>query len=117
MPRFIIPNSVTLHTAHHFLTLNDFFGATGKGAELVMHPGWMHVEPYTLAMAAAWGAWCRREGLRIRVQNLSTQAKYAARMKLFEQIGIDPGFSVTEREEAGRFLPLRNVRTAIDIRG
>jgi anti-sigma regulatory factor (Ser/Thr protein kinase) len=37
-------------------------------------------------------------------------------MKLFEHLGIDPGFSIKEHEQAGRFLPLTHVRTALDTR-
>lgn len=117
MPRFSIPNSTSLHTVHHLLEMNDFFGGTETGAELILHPRWMHIEPYGLAMAAAWGAWCRRNTASITVRNVGPQARYAARMKLFEHLRIDPGFSIVEHEEAGRFLPLRKVSTALDIRG
>jgi len=38
-------------------------------------------------------------------------------MKLFEHLGIEYPNQVTEHEEAGRFLALRNVRTRDDVRG
>src|SRR5262245_33455334 len=76
----------------------------------------MHIEPYGLAMAAAWGAWCRREQIRLRILNLGPKARYAARMKLFEHLRINPGFKVKEHEEAGRFLPLTRVTTALEAR-
>src|SRR5438552_4034725 len=82
-----------------------------------MDSRWMHIEPFALAMAAAWGARCRRQGLPITLKNLTPRAKYAARMKLFEALGIDPKFEITEHEEAGRFLPIRNVSTPAEIRG
>lgn len=117
MPRFSVPNSTSLHNVHHLLEMNDFFGGTEARAELILHPRWMYIEPYGLAMAAAWGAWCRRNTTSITVRNVGPQARYAARMKLFEHLRIDPGFSIVEHEEAGRFLPLRRVSTALDIRG
>jgi anti-sigma regulatory factor (Ser/Thr protein kinase) len=81
-----------------------------------MDPRWMHTEPFALAMAAAWGARYRAQGLEISLKNLTPRAKYAARMKLFEHLGVDPGFVIQEHEEAGRFVPIRNVRTTADIR-
>lgn len=60
-------------------------------------------------MAAAWGAWSRRQGWEIRAENLGRQAAYAARMKLFQCLGIEYGAGLTEREAAGRFLPLTQV--------
>ncbi len=109
MPRFRIPNSATLHNARFFIESNRPFEEDGGGAVLELHPRWVHVEPLALAMAAAWGAWARRQGLEIRVENLGRQAAYAARMKLFQCLGIEYGSGLAEREEAGRFLPLTQV--------
>jgi len=66
-------------------------------------------------MMAAWGAWCRREGYTLRGENLGKHTAYAARMRLFQLLGIefDPG--VKEHEEAGRFLPLTQVRRQEDL--
>ena len=75
------------------------------------------MEPYALSMVAAWGTWCRRQGFEVRVENLGRHADYAARMKLFDALGIDYEADITEHEEAGRFLPVRNVRAAEHIRG
>lgn len=76
----------------------------------------MHLEPIGLAMIAAWGAWCRRNGMPIRVQNLTKKANYAWRMRLFDhlQVRYDPGHQ--EHEEAGRFLPLSNVKSGAEAR-
>lgn len=76
----------------------------------------MHLEPFALAIIAAWGAWCRRHRMGVRVQNLTHLADYAWRMRLFEHLGVDYNPQRQEYEEAGRFLPLRNVRTGEDAR-
>lgn len=114
MPRFILPTNATIHAARNFITSSDFF-ADDHQALLTFEPNWVHVEPIGLAMAAAWGGWCRRRGMPVRVENLGRTADYAARMRLFEHLGIeyDPGHH--EHEEAGRFVPLANVRTPSDV--
>src|SRR5215218_7885001 len=62
MPRFIVPNSATFHTAKNLLFSNRFF-TPGRGrAVLRFHPAWTHLEPIAIAMISAWGAWCRQQG-------------------------------------------------------
>jgi len=115
MPRFHVPNSASLHTARSFLAGCDPFADADEAAVLEFHPRWAHVEPYALAMIAAWGGWCRRNGLPVEVENMGNHVNYAARMHLFEHLGIgyDPG--IREREEAGRFLPVTNVVNRSEI--
>lgn len=67
------------------------------------------MEPIALCMAAAWGAWCRRQGKRVVAENLQQQAVYAARMRLFDHLGIAYTPGIVEHEEAGRFLPISQV--------
>lgn len=114
MPDFIVPTNASLHAASAFFAANDFFRDDGREAVLRFHPKWSHVEPLALAMAAAWGTWCRREGLALRAENLGKNTACAARMKLFQHLGIEFDPRVTEREEAGRFLPLTQVRNQAD---
>jgi len=114
VPRFSVPTNASIHAAHNFIASNRFF-TDGGDAVLEFNPQWVHVEPVALAMAAAWGGWCRRRGIPIRVENLGRTADYAARMRLFEHLDVpyDPGHHV--HEEAGRFVPLANVRTPADV--
>lgn len=109
--RFTIPNSASIHNARAFLAASRPFEEPGHEAVLELHPRWAHVEPLALSMIAAWGAWCRRNGLRVKVANLGAQAAYAARMKLFYHLGVDYEARITEHEEAGRFLPITQVDT------
>ncbi len=116
MPRFIVPANATLHCARSLLESQaNAFRDSSTEAALEFHPRWVHVEPIALSMIAAWGAWCRREGYRIRPENLGKHTTYAARMRVFQHLGIglDPG--VTEHEEAGRFLPVTQVRRQEDL--
>ena len=50
------------------------------------------------------------------VENLGPTADYAWRMHLFEHLGVEYVPARTEREEAGRFLPITQVRNGADIR-
>lgn len=110
MPEFLVPTNASIHAARALFGRSEFFSRERDEAVLRFHPKWSHVEPLALAMIAAWGAWCRSEGYPLRVENLGKHAAYAARMKLFQhlQIDFDPG--LVEHEEAGRFLPLTQVR-------
>lgn len=116
MPIIQIPNSASFHTARAFLSLNDYFSVSGARAVLRLDPRWMHIEPYALAMLAAWGHWCRRHGINIEVENLGPKADYAWRMHLFEHLGVDYAPGRVEREEAGRFLPVTQVRRGAEIK-
>jgi hypothetical protein len=115
MPRFVVPTNANLHAVRSFVQANDFFRPHGKTATLELHPKWVHVEPVALSMIAAWGAWARRAGYQIKVRNLGKHADYAARMRLFQHLGVDYTRQVREHEEAGRFLPLTQVRARPDV--
>lgn len=111
MPRFVVPANANLHCAKSFIDAERrAFENKSKTAVLEFHPRWVHVEPIALSMIAAWGVWCRRNGYSVRAENLGKQVAYAARMKVFQHLGIDFDPGVTEHEEAGRFLPVTQVR-------
>ena len=117
MAKFIIPTGISLHTVHNFFEKNkSLFDLDDNKAILSFNSDWMHLEPIALSMIASWGAWCKRNGLTIAFENLGPRADYAARMKLFDMLQISYEGKMTEHEEAGRFMPLRNVKTGIDVR-
>lgn len=117
MPRLVLPNSVSFHTARSFLAQNDPFHSEPPGkAVLELHPNWLHLEPLGLAMAAAWGSHHRRLGQQVEILNLGARARYAARMGLFDFLGIDFSPAVQEHEEAGRFLSLTQVQSNEEVR-
>lgn len=115
MTRLVIPNSATIHNARAFLAANNPFEGSRREAVLEFNPKWVHMEPIALVAAAAWGAWARRSGMRIRAKNLGRQANYAARMGLFHFLGIDFSPGIVAREESGRFLPLKQVTDSSQI--
>ena len=117
MAEFRIPTNATLQAAKSFLSANNYFNLPEPIARLVFHPGWMHMEPFALAMIAAWAGWCEQQGLSIEVENLTKSADYAWRMKLFDYLrGVEYTPRRIEHEEAGRFLPIKNVRNTDEAR-
>ncbi|HEX9458087.1 MAG TPA: ATP-binding protein [Thermoanaerobaculia bacterium] len=116
MPEFVVPTNATLHAARSLIASAQYaFDDGSDEAVLLFHPGWVHAEPIALAMMAAWGMWCKRQGYSLRAENLGKHTAYAARMRLFQQLDIDFDPGVKEHEEAGRFLPLTQVRRQEDL--
>ncbi len=116
MPTLNIPNNASIHTLKHFLTHSSPFCDSSAPATLNLHPSWAHMDPMALAMCAAWGGWCQRNGLTVEVQNMTgSHANYFARMKLFKHLNVSYSTVLEEHEEAGRFLPLWQVKTQADL--
>lgn len=104
-----VPNSATLHQIRRFIDQPEMFVANPGPAVLEFHPQWAHMDPIALAMTAAWGSWWSAQGKNIEALNLSNHTRYAARMRLFEHLGVDYHPEQVEHEEAGRFLPITRV--------
>ncbi len=81
-----------------------------------MHPRWAFMDPIAMAMAAAWGGWCQRNGCTMQAENLGGPSqKYAIRMGLFEHLNVSHERLVEEHEEAGKFIPITQVKTGGDL--
>lgn len=117
MPHLVVPNSATLHNAKAFLAANRPFEDGSRRAVLQFHPRWAHLDPMALSMIAAWGAWAQRNNLEMKVENLGRHTRYAARMLLFDHLGIDYDAGITAHEEAGRFLPVTQVTNRAALSG
>ncbi len=115
MPKFSLAAFSTVNNVRPFLQQNKFFRDPPSEAELRFYANWTHLEPVALAMAASWGKWCRRKGKAVSIANAGKTADYAWRMKLFEHLGVAWTPTVTEHEESGRFLPVRQVLASSDI--
>jgi len=116
MPQLLIPNEASIRTIRNLLFLNSPFSDTNTPAQLVMHPRWAFMDPIAMAMAAAWGGWCQRNGCTMQAENVGGPSqKYAIRMGLFEHLKVSHEPLVQEHEEAGKFIPLTQVRTGADL--
>jgi hypothetical protein len=118
MPNFTIPNEASIRTLKNLLAVNSPFCETNKPAHLVMHPKWAFMDPIAMAMVAAWGGWCQRKGCSIDAQNIAgPHTKYAVRMGLFKHLNVPHEPLVEEHEEAGRFIPLSQIKTNEELAG
>jgi hypothetical protein len=91
VPKLELPNSVSIHSARAFLDKNDPFKRVRNKAILKFHKKWAHLDPFALALIAAWGRNCVQEGYQIEIQNLGRHADYAARMRLFQHLQVGAG--------------------------
>lgn len=117
MAEFKVSTNGTLQAAKSFLSASNYFDLSQQTARLIFAPKWMHMEPFALAMIAAWAGWCEQKALPMQVEGLTRSAAYAWRMKLFQYLpSIEYNPPRIEHAEAGRFLPIKNVRNAEDAR-
>lgn len=116
MPREIfVPNAAAIRQAGAFLRGSDWT-ADDKPTVLRFHPGYCHMQPWVVAAIAAWALEQRFHGGRVSVAN-PERAMYAWRMGLSDFLGqLNPAVQ-QEHEEAGRFIPLRQIRNAQDLGG
>jgi len=118
VPKLLIPNEASIRTIRNLLFANSPFADTNSPAQLVMHPKWAFMDPIAMAMAAAWGGWCQRKGCSMQAENVGGPSqKYAIRMGLFEHLNVSHDPLVAEHEEAGRFIPLTQVKTSPQLAG
>lgn len=113
-----IPNEASMHVLRNFLTRNNFFPEDATGFDLNFHPRFVYLQPFALAMLAAWGHHWTSRGVPIRCRGLTAAGiDYAWRMRLFELLHVDHQHQRAEHEEAGRFIPLRTIGTGADVAG
>lgn len=113
--KLYLPNSAHLQNIEGFLRAyqpngNEVLRVSG-------HKRYIHVHPFALALAACAGATATAEGRKTSgsLKNVPS-ARYLVRMKLFDHLGIKPPVKIVEHEEAGRFVPLTQIRTSDDLR-
>lgn len=102
-----------MQSARNFLANADWTVEPGKTI-IRFHDRYCHMEPWVVAALAAWGLRAQEAGVEIAVEN-ANRARYAWRMGLDQYLGVDPGIEVGEREETGRFLALRSVKSTEEV--
>ncbi|HEV2205725.1 MAG TPA: hypothetical protein VGR36_04260 [Candidatus Acidoferrales bacterium] len=111
-----IPNEASVHILRSFLSRNLFFSEDATEFEIAFHPRFVYLQPFALAMLAAWGYDCRQRQIPIRCPNVDTSyVDYAWRMGLFGELGIAYEPKRHIHEEAGRFIPLRRITRGSDV--
>jgi hypothetical protein len=113
-----IPNEASVHLFRHFLSQNEFFPTEAESFNLNFHPRFVYLQPFALAMLAAWAAHWRAKRTAVDCKNLAPAGiDYAWRMGLFEHLDTDYRPERAEHEEAGRFIPLRKLTSGEDLAG
>lgn len=112
-----LANQTSVHVLGSFLRANSFFPAEQPSDFcLNFHPRFGFLQPFALAMLAAWGDYWTLKGVPIRCGNLQASGvAYAWRMGLFHCLGVDYSPGRSHHEEAGRFLPIRRITTTHDV--
>ena len=117
VPRVVLPNPVTLHTAESFVNQTAFpWPPVGGSAELVLPKGYCYLAPMGIAAIAAWGDTLRGQHVQITCENVDTRGVgYASRLHMFDFLGCQ-GPAMVEHEETGRFIPVTRIQNQKQLR-
>jgi hypothetical protein len=103
-----IPNSASIKMARRVLGDADW-PSDVECAVVRFHPRWCHMQPWILCALGAWAIQTREDGGTVEVRN-SESASCAWRFGLHRFLGHEPGRLPEPHEEAGRFVPLKQIR-------
>ena len=113
--KLFLPNSANLQNITGILRHLDLSDV--RVLEFSMHPKWVAVHPVVLAMTACLATKVRASGGRVTGYATQVPAiNYLLRMGLFDFLRIDPQQEIREHEQAGRFIPLTQIRSANELR-
>jgi anti-sigma regulatory factor (Ser/Thr protein kinase) len=113
--RIHLPNSA--HLANIDAFLRGFDPSNPESLKVSIHERWVSVHPFALALTACLGATCRARGGRVSANAPDHRSvAYLIRMGLFNVLGVDPGRTITEHEASGRFIPLTQIRNAVELK-
>jgi anti-sigma regulatory factor (Ser/Thr protein kinase) len=111
-----LPNSAHLQNIEGFIRRYD--PADPSILQVSGNDKYIHVHPFSLALAACIGASATDNNIPItgEIPNVSS-APYLVRMKLFDHLRTAPPRVIQSHEGAGRFVPLTQIKTSEDLRG
>lgn len=106
-----IPGRAYLNDFERFV--HNFEDDGSDDFTLVLPPHLFSLHPLATSMIASEAISARSRGGEVRVAGLAAthSTRYLERMGLFNLMGVDSGIAVTAHEPAGRFVPLRRIRT------
>lgn len=109
-----LPNSAFLGNIETFVS--KAHAEDPSKLRVTFNPRWVAIHPAVLAMVACASALVRSQGGVVEAEVPEIRSlPYLIRMKLFDHLGIDPGYEIQEHEAAGRFIPLTEIRTKDDL--
>lgn len=106
-----IPNRAYLNDFERFL--RNFEDDGSPDFTVALPPHLFSLHPLATSMIASESIAARARGGQVSVDGLeaTSSTRYLERMGLFELMGISSGITVTAHEPAGRFVPLRQIRS------
>lgn len=110
--RVTLPNRAYLNDIERFLRCIEDDGEADL--TFVLPDGLFSVHPVVVTMIAAMGEAARALGGAVTLVNetVNSSTRYLERMGLFDVLGVERSITVQHpREAAGRFVPLRQIRT------
>jgi anti-sigma regulatory factor (Ser/Thr protein kinase) len=107
-----LPNSAFLGNIDPFLA--GFDPTSPNYLEITANNKWVSVHPMVLTLIAALGLTLRPENIRWEKFEAASR-HYFVRMGLYKLLGIPSGMDVEEHEQAGRFIPLTQIRTSTEL--
>lgn len=90
--------------------LRTFDPSNPEILEISTHEKWVNVHPAVLTMIAALAKTVEPKNISIN-DITATSGHYLDRMGLFDILGKNSPYSISEHEPAGRFIPLTQIRT------
>lgn len=110
-----IPNSAFIANIEGFLRRLKLENE-GK-LTITSNPKWMSVHPVALCMVAALGIEVLCENKSIDFGPVVAKSRnYLSAIGLFKILNIDPGFSVTEHDATGRYIPLKRIKNTQELK-
>ncbi|MBN1390666.1 MAG: hypothetical protein JXA22_08505 [Candidatus Thermoplasmatota archaeon] len=107
-----LPNSAFLGNIDPFLRSLDT--TDPSFLEITANESWISIHPVIISMIASMGSEVGPE--KIRPIELEARSKhYLQRMGLLEMLGLPREMDIIEHDPSGRFLPLTNIRTSIEL--
>lgn len=112
--RIYLPNSAHLQNIEGFI--RRYTPGASQRLQVSGHQKYIHLHPLALAFSACAGATAQAKGwvTQGKLQNVKS-IPYLVRMKLFDFLKIEPPRTIKEHEEAGRFVPITQIKTSDDL--
>lgn len=110
--RIHLPNSAFLGNIDPFL--RTFDPQNPDILEITANKKWISIHPVVLSMVAALGLTLKPENILFEKLE-ATSKHYLERIGLFKLLGLTSGIKITERESAGRFIPLSKICSSDEL--
>lgn len=109
--KIYLSNQGNLRNFQSFISGVDF--SNKSYLQITTHDKWITVHPVNLALTAALALEVGRENAEI-IGEVPDTGRYLDRMGVYDFIATPSPFKYEKKEETGRFIPLRVIKTAVE---